>query len=211
MDVILKWRIDILNMSSPRISGELTVSKRSTVISRIAMLSALVVILDYTMKFSGLKIPFPWLPFLKFDLTGIPIVLSTLMMGLKAGVFTSVVALLAILVRSGDFIGASMKAMAELSTVVGFYIGCIIAEKKQGILRVMPYIAGCLIRILVMFILTLPVFTLYYGIQLSAALAISPLVASFNLIHGLLSIFGGKLLYEALKRRIPAWILNVKG
>ena len=186
-------------------------SKHSTVISRIAMLSALVIILDYTMKFSGLKIPFPWLPFLKFDLTGIPIVLSTLMMGLKAGVFTSIVALLAILVRSGDFIGASMKAMAELSTVTGFYLGCIVAKEKPRILRVIPYVAGCLLRILVMFILTLPVFTLYYGIPLNAALAVSPLVAFFNLIHGFLSIFGGKLLYEALKRRIPTWILNVKG
>ena len=77
------------------------------------MLAALVVVFDYTLKFSGLKIPFPWLPFLKFDFTGVPITLSLLLYGLSSGATTSILACLAILVRSGDLVGATMKAIAE--------------------------------------------------------------------------------------------------
>ena len=181
---------------------------RTVTVARIAMLSALVVVLDYTMKFSGFKIPFPWLPFLKFDFTGIPIMLSVLTDGLNAGAFTSIIAFLAILIRSGDIIGASMKAIAEFSTVLGFYLGGKILQKKSAVSKAVSYILGCIMRILIMFISTLPVFSLYYSMPLNAILAISPLVAAFNFIHGLLSIFGGNLIYEALIRRAPSIIFK---
>ena len=170
------------------------------------MLSALVVVLDYAMKFSGFKIPFPWLPFLKFDFTGIPIMLSVFTIDLNGGAATSIVAFLAILVRSGEIIGASMKALAEFSTVLGFCLGNKILKGESKLARALSYSLGCVMRILVMFISTIPVFTLYYGMPLKAALAISPLVAVFNLIHGFLSMFGGHLLYEALKRRVPSLV-----
>jgi len=178
----------------------------ATTVARIAMLSALVVVLDYAMKFSGLKIPFPWLPFLKFDFTGIPVMLSVLVISLNAGAVTSTVAFLAILVRSGDIVGAFMKAIAEFSTVSGFYLGSRILKRESRLSRGISYSIGCTMRILIMFIATIPVFTLYYGMPLSAALAISPMVALFNLIHGFLSIFGGNLIYEALKRREPSLV-----
>jgi len=177
---------------------------RAIIIAKIAMLSALVVVFDYTMKFSGLKIPFPWLPFLKFDLTGIPIMLSAFMIGLEAGAATSIVAFLAILVRSGDVIGASMKALSEFSTVLGFSLGRRILKGETRLTWALLYVLGCAVRILIMFILTIPVFTLYYGMPLNVALAISPMAAFFNLIHGFLSMFGGNLIYEALKRRVPS-------
>jgi len=179
---------------------------RAAIVARIAMLSALVVVLDYSMKFSGLKICFPWLPFLKFDFTGIPIMLSLLTIDLGAGAATSTAAFLAILVRSGDIVGASMKALAEFSTVLGFYLGNNIQKRKPKLARVLSYILGCGTRILIMFISTIPVFTLYYGMPLIVALSMSPLIAIFNLIHGFLSIFGGNLLYEALKRRVPSLV-----
>jgi riboflavin transporter FmnP len=43
-----------------------------------AVLAALVVVFDYTLKYANLKIVFPWLIYLKFDFTGVPIVLSLL-------------------------------------------------------------------------------------------------------------------------------------
>jgi len=179
---------------------------RATIVARIAMLSALVVVFDYAMKFSGLKIPFPWLPFLKFDFTGIPIMLSVLTIGLEAGAATSTIAFLAILVRSGDIVGASMKTLAEFSTVLGFSLGKKILKGESKLTVALLYILGCATRILTMFLSTIPVFTLYYGMPLSAALAISPMVAIFNLIHGFLSMFGGNLIYEALKRREPSLV-----
>jgi len=183
---------------------------RATIIARIAMLSALLVVLDYAMKFSGLKIPFLWLPFLKFDFTGIPIMLSVLTIDLGAGAATSIVAFLAILVRSGDIVGASMKALAEFSTVLGFYLGNKILRRESKLRRLFSYSLGCAVRILIMFLSTIPVFTLYYGMPLNVVLAISPMVGIFNLIHGFLSIFGGNLLYEALKRRVPSLVSKEK-
>ena len=179
---------------------------RAITVARIAMLSALVVVFDYTMKFSGLKIRFPWLPFLKFDFTGIPIMLSVLIIGLAAGTATSIVAFLAILVRSGNIIGASMKALAEFSTVLGFYLGNKIIKDESKLRKPLSFILGCTMRILIMFIFTIPVFTLYYGMPLNTALTISPLVAAFNLLHGFLSMLGGSLLYEAIKRRVPSML-----
>jgi len=181
---------------------------RAAVVTRIAMLSALVVVFDYSMKFSGLKIIFPWLPFLKFDFTGIPIMLSLLTTSLPAGAITSTVTFLAISVRSGDVVGASMKALAEFSTVSGFYLGNKVYRKKQKLAKALSYILGCGMRILIMFVFTIPVFTMYYSIPLTVALSMSPLVATFNLIQGFLSIFGGTFLYEILKRRAPSIVLN---
>jgi len=175
----------------------------AAVVTRTAMLSALVVVFDYSMKFSGLKIVFPWLPFLKFDFTGVPITLSLLTTGLAAGAVTSTVAFMAITVRSGDVVGASMKALAEFSTVLGFYLGNRIQRKKQKLARALSYILGCSMRVLIMFVSTIPVFTMYYGLPVTVALSMSPLVATFNLIQGFLSIFCGDFLYETLKRRAP--------
>ena len=50
-----------------------------------AILAALVIVFDYTLKYSGLKIPFPWYPNLKFDFTGVPIVMSLFMYGFPSG------------------------------------------------------------------------------------------------------------------------------
>ncbi len=39
-------------------------------------MAALVIVFDYTLKYSGMKIPFPWYPNLKFDFTGVPIIMK---------------------------------------------------------------------------------------------------------------------------------------
>ncbi len=181
--------------------------KEASVVTKIAMFSALAVIFDYVMKFSGLKIIFPWLPFLKFDFTGIPIMLSLFIIGLNGAATTSAAVFLAILVRSGELIGASMKAIAEFSTALGFYFGSRILRNKIRLSRILSYTLGCITRTLIMFLLTIPVLNLYYG-SLGVALALSPLVAIFNLIHGVISISGGDLIYVTLKWRVPSLIFK---
>jgi len=181
--------------------------KEASVVTKIAVFSALAVIFDYVMKFSGLKIIFPWLPFLKFDFTGIPIMLSLFIIGLNGAATTSAVVFLAILVRSGELIGASMKAIAEFSTALGFYFGSRILRNKIRLSRIFSYTLGCITRTLIMFLLTIPVLNLYYG-SLGMALALSPLVAIFNLIHGVISISGGDLIYVILKWRVPSLIFK---
>ena len=178
----------------------------TTVIAQTAILGAFVVVFDYTMKFSGFKIIFPWLPYLKFDFDGIPIVLSFLLIGLKSGAATSVVAMLAILVRSGDVVSASMKALAEFSTVLGMFIGMTIFKKSLKLSKPASFIIGCAARVIIMAIANLVILPLYASMTFEAVLLTTPLTAVFNLIHGLLSIFGGYLIYEALKLRIPSLV-----
>jgi hypothetical protein len=75
---------------------------RTVELTGTAILAALVIIFDYSLKYSGLKIPFPWYPNLKFDFTGIPIALSLFLYGFSSSIFTSFVAGVGIVARSGN-------------------------------------------------------------------------------------------------------------
>lgn len=167
-----------------------------------AILAALVVVFDYSMKYSSLKIVYPLLPQqkLKFDFTGVPIILSLYLFGFIPGVFTSVIALVAILARSGDVVASFMKAVAELSTVVGVAFALRVTPKFK---RSASLVAGILTRCLVMFFANLLVLPAYYQTPLGVAVAISPLIALFNVGQGSISVLGGFFIYEAIRKRIP--------
>jgi riboflavin transporter FmnP len=178
----------------------------SRFLARTAILSALVVVFDYTLKFSGLKIPFPvpGLQFLKFDFTGIPIVLSLLLIGPGSATVTSVVAFLAILVRSGDVLSAFMKAIAEFSTILGMYAGSAWLKPSTRLAKPVSFLLGDLARILAMTVMWLLVLPVYTSMPFDFALLTSPLAAVFNAMQGMISMFGGYLIYEALIRRLPS-------
>lgn len=170
-------------------------------------LAALVVVFDYALKYSNLKIPFPWLPFLKFDFTGIPIVLSFLFFGLVPGTITSVVASIAILARSGDIIGSSMKGLAEFSTIAGMAIGFKVSTKLK---TASSYATGITTRVIVMMAANLSL--IYAGLIVlptaytSIPLTVTLLLGAFNVAQGTISIIVGYSLYEAIKRRVPTLI-----
>lgn len=164
-------------------------ANRTVLIAGSALLGALVVVLDYSFKYSGLKIRFPWLPFLKFDFTGVPIVLSYLVFGFFSSVFTSAVALFAIFARSGDFLGASMKALAEFSTVLGVAFALKFIPKLK---QFAAFILGILFRCVIMFFANL----LFFPIS------ISHLIAAFNIIQGIISISLGFFIFKTIERKI---------
>jgi riboflavin transporter FmnP len=171
-----------------------------------AILAALVLVFDYTLKYSGLKIPFPWFPDLKFDFTGVPIVLSLLMYGLPSAVSTSIVAGLGILARSGNPISASMKMLAELSTVTGFWAGTVLSGRSRlgaGGSTAASTVIGILARVIAMSAANLVVMPNFWGVPLEVAYGLLPLLAAFNVVQGLISLGFGYFLYEAVKRRLP--------
>ncbi len=179
-----------------------SVHAKTTTLAGTAVLGALVVVFDYTLKFSGLKIPFPLFPLLKFDFTGIPIMLSYLLFGLSSGATTSSIAFLAILVRSGDAIGPLMKAIAELSTVVGM---ALFPRRTTQLGKTTSIALGLGLRVVVMSgvnLLVLPTFYAQYY-TFTAAVLLLPLLAVFNLIQGAISIFGGLLIHKAIAGKIP--------
>ena len=179
----------------------------TTTLAGTATLAALVVVFDYTMKYSGLKIIFPLLPFLKFDFTGIPIVLSLLLFGLIPGTFTSIIASIAILARSGQVVSSSMKGVAEFSTILGMAVGLKLLRRFR---MVGSFAIGLTSRVMIMIfvdlaliyagVISLP--TSYTDIPAVAAL----LVGAFNAVQGILSILGGYSIYEALKRRASSLV-----
>ena len=128
-----------------------------------AILAALVIIFDYSLKYSGLKIPFPFYPNLKFDFTGIPIAMSLFLYGFSSSVFTSLVAGVGIVARSGNIVSASMKVFAELSTVTGLYIGQNVMKNKLSSIYV-SWVAGLAARVLIMSIVNLYVLPNIYGV-----------------------------------------------
>lgn len=168
-----------------------------------AILAALVVVFDYTMKYSGLKIPFPWLPTLKFDFTGIPIVLSLYLFGFVSGVFTSAIAFVGILARSGDVVSSSMKALAEVSTIVGMKLAMRVASNFR---RSAALAAGVSARSVIMAFANLLVLPAHNQIPFLLVIGISPLIVAFNVIQGSISILGGYFIYEAIKLRLPSLI-----
>ena len=170
------------------------------------MLAAMVIVFDYTLKYSGLKIPFPWMPFLKFDFTGVPIVVALLLYGLPSATATSFVASLGIIARGGDLIGGAMKGIAELSTVAGMATGLLLARRagqKGYISKGASLVTGLIFRVIVMSAWNLIALPVYYGIPYSAALGMLPLLGLFNAMQGSISILLGHTLHEAYTRRIP--------
>lgn len=169
-------------------------------------MSALVVVFDYTLKFSGVKIPFPIMPAMKFDLDGIPIVLALLLYGPYSAVTTCFVAFVAILARSGAAVSASMKALAEFGTVLGLLPFYRINPKG---FRLFGVASGALSRILIMIAATLTVWPLIFQSE-QAALAFVPFLAIFNAIAAVVSISGGYMVFKALARRAPSLLPTKK-
>lgn len=185
---------------SGRQSGSRSTSTRFTRrFTGTAMLAALVVVFDYTLKFSGLKIPFPWLPMLKFDFTGIPIALSLLLFGLSSGATTSIIASLAIIVRSGDVVGATMKAIAEFSTVLGMAAGLRLPSRWKIIVSV---VAGLALRVVTMSMANLIILPAYYGMSHDVTVGLLPMIGIFNATQGTITVLLGYFLNEAYVRRV---------
>ncbi len=177
---------------------------RSSRLTGTALLAALVVVLDYALKFSGLKIPFPWMPSMKFDFTGIPIALSLLMYGLPSALTTSAVAFVAIIARGGEVVGASMKFVAEFSTVLGLALGLRLLVRFAPRLRKASGLsAGILFRVAAMSVANMVVLPAFYGYPEAVAYAMLPLIAAFNVAQGAITILLGIFLDEAIKKRFP--------
>lgn len=167
-------------------------------------MAALAIVFDFALKFSGLKIPFPWMPFLKFDFTGIPIVVSLLLFDVTSGATTSLVAALGIIARSGDLIGGAMKALAEFSTVLGISGGLYLSRRMglgKGLGKGVSLVLGVAVRVIMMSGWNLVVLPRFYGVPFNVAVGMLGLLAAFNGIQGGMTILLGFLLHEAYERR----------
>lgn len=185
--------------------SKLYVKRRSVFWAGTALLGAVVFVLDWTFKIAGLKIPFPLLPFLKFDFMGIPMLLAFFLFGFPAGIITCLVAFLSISFRDPTLVSGFMKFLAEFATIVSVYVvlrGRIPSSNK---LKILAMISGVIVRVALMdtaVVSLLPIVG-YYPTHM-AVIVLLPLFSLFNIIQGCISVFGGFLLYEAVIRRLPS-------
>jgi riboflavin transporter FmnP len=185
----------------------LYVRRKSVFIAGTALLGAIAAILDWTFKLANLKIPYPLLPDLKFDLIGIPIILALFLFGLASGTITCTVGAVSIAFRGPP--NALLKFFAEFSTVLGVYI--VLRVKGLNTLNIaktklLATASGVTIRVIVMAvanILLLPLFfSRWYTVE--TVLLLSPAIAVFNILQGAVSALGGFAIYEAIIRRLPS-------
>jgi len=177
--------------------------RKSVIVAGTAVLGAVVAVLEMT-RFA--RIPFPLYPILKFDVMGIPMVITYLFFGLIPGSATCFVSFAVISFR--DPFSGFMKTLAELATILGAFL--ILRGKDPSVSnkrKAFAALSAITLRVTVMDIanvLLLPVFMPKFYATPQAAMAIVHLVSAFNVIQGAISILGGFIVYEAITRRMPS-------
>ena len=151
------------------------------------------------------RLPFPLMPILKFDIVGIPMIVAYNLLGLESGILTSLVSFAMIATR--DPFSGAMKALAESASILGAWVvlrrpQSTLSWKRSGV-AVISSIAVRTLVTSVANVLLLPIFLGRFYPTSEAVVAIIHLLAVFNTIQGAISVVGGLLIYEGIKRRIP--------
>ncbi len=183
--------------------SQLLLQRKSVTIAGTALLGTLVFVLDWGFKVAGLKIPFPFLTFLRFDLLGVLVLVSFFLFGIYSGFTTSVIAMISIAPR--DPFSGFMKFLAEFATILGIYLVLRAKRPANGWWKATAVGSGILSRIIVMNVanvLLLPVFMPTFYTTYTAVIVLLPLFSIFNAMQGAIGIFGGFLLYEAIMLRL---------
>jgi len=185
--------------------SRLYTKRKSVFIAGTAILGAVVTVLDIS---KVLKTPFPLLPFLVFDVIGIPMVLAYSFFGLLSGVITCFVAFITISFRDPTGFKGLMKCAAELATIIGAFV--VLRARDSSFLhkykKIFAGISSVVLRVVVMAVvnvLLLPVFlSNFYTTE--TVIALLPAISLFNAIQGIISIAGAFLVYEAILLRLPS-------
>jgi riboflavin transporter FmnP len=195
-----------------------------------AIFSAMAVAITMT----KLTIPYPPLPYLKFDFSEIPVTVALLLMGPVYGFLSSVIYGIVLTMRAGVVLGPSMKFAAVASMIVGFWVASVVYRRvvgRKSITSMMGvgFVLGSLFRAVVMSVfnyLVLLYIAPYYvdfigpilvtlGLPAETTMDVVVwsllLTAVYNVIHSAISVFPAYLLTKASLERVPgiiggAWI-----
>lgn len=191
-------------------------------------------------RLMGLKIPFILIPYLKFELAEVPVLIGLLLYGPTVGIIAAM-CYWGILNAVGEFvpIGPAMALAASLPTVVGMWAGLKAFRKfvKSWIaLLSLAVLVGAAFRVIAMTALNyLVIWTLFpsffkfassaisstlgisFGSELEALVAILFLTAIFNILQTLLIAIPSLAIVRAVEGRIAMgmvitpWITRVLG
>jgi riboflavin transporter FmnP len=155
--------------------------------------------LTIAINIAGPKIPAPYAPFLQYQLWEIPIVIGFIFIGIKEGLFISVVNALVLLVYNPGpiLMGPFYNLLAVLSMMVGFFIPYklamrgytlesirLMAKQRVTLLIVSTTVLAIAVRVAVMSVtnyFALPqAAPIGLSVPLPGTIAILPLIAAFN-------------------------------
>ncbi|KYH38903.1 MAG: hypothetical protein AYL28_002110 [Candidatus Bathyarchaeota archaeon B23] len=194
--------------------------RRTAEIAATTVFSAMAVALTL----AKLTVPYPLLPYLKFDLSEVPVTVALFLLGPPPGLLSTVIYWLVLTLRAGDVLGPAMKFAAVASMMVGFALGAFLCRRLgrgRTAMIIVGLLLGAVARVLVMSLLNFVILTLvapHYlefatpllaslglpvGTRLGALLWIIILTAIYNLLHTLLAVLPAYVIAEAALRRVP--------
>jgi riboflavin transporter FmnP len=139
-------------------------------------------------------IPFPLYERISWDFTGVPMMLSLLLYGPLAGVYACLVGCAIIFLR-GNLTGGVFKLLAELATLGGY------ALLRRGVFP--SSILASAARVGVMTVANYYLLPFFYGMPVSVAAGLLPVIAVFNSSQAAINIIPAYLLAATIRRRVP--------
>ena len=202
--------------------------------TRSIALSAVFSALSVMLTMINITIPFPLLPYLKFDFSEIPVTTAFFLVGPQYALLSTAIYWIVLTIRAGDILGPAMKMAGVASMIIGLWIGAKVTKGRE--LRSMVttgMVIGIILRVITMSIFNYAVFTviapfyLDYAAGLIAALGLPTttafqtilyallLTGIYNLLHTVLSLVPAVFVSEASLNRMPyiaanSWIAKYK-
>jgi riboflavin transporter FmnP len=210
--------------------------RKSVIIANVIVFSALAVMLTSLKA----EVPFPLLPYLKFDFAEIPVMITLFLFGPVPSLATEAIHWIALTVTRGWILGPLMKFLAVVPMIAGFWLGVSMYKKLRSgktdnvaILFVVGNIFGIVARVLVASIANIVVFLIvapewlgYAGYMLGLVGIVTTsvfeillwallLTGVFNTLHVPLSSFVAVTILRGAITRMPnlaekMWILGKK-
>lgn len=134
-------------------------------------------------------VPFPLLPKISWDLTGIPMMVSLLLYGPVCAVYTCLIGCSIIFLR-GNVYGGLLKVIAELATILAFGL------LKRGV--VVKSAAAVTSRVVVMTIANYYLLQLFYGMSEPFVISLLAPIGLFNVTQALINIIPAYIVFRSV-------------
>ncbi len=193
--------------------------------TRSIALSAIFSALAVMLTMINITIPFPLLPYLKFDFSEIPVTMAFFLIGPQYALLSTAIYWIVLTIRAGDILGPAMKGAAVASMIIGLWVSSKVTKgnKTKGVksLITSSLAIGGLLRVVVLSMFNYAVLTyiapfwLDYATGLVAVLGLPTTSASqtilwvllltglYNFLLTALSMVPSVFISEAIINRVP--------
>ena len=193
--------------------------------TRSIALSAIFSALAVMLTMINITIPFPLLPYLKFDFSEIPVTMSFFLIGPQYALLSTAIYWIVLTIRAGDILGPAMKGAAVASMIIGLWVTSKIIKgnktKDVKSLITSGLAIGGLLRVVVLSMFNYAVLTyiapfwLDYAAGFVAVLGLPTtstsqtvlwvllLTGLYNFLHTALSMIPSVFITEATINRVP--------